>query len=63
MIDNFGYESTKGLTLVIEKHQDHDQSSHGNWATGGGAKTPKNVDANKKSLLSNYTIILKHFQA
>lgn len=36
MIDNFGYESTKGLTLVMEKHQDHDQSSHGNWASGGG---------------------------
>jgi hypothetical protein len=36
MIDNFGYESTKGLTLVIEKHQQHDQQSHGNWANLSG---------------------------
>ena len=36
MIDNFGYESTKGLTLVMEKHQDHDQQSHGNWANLSG---------------------------
>jgi GNAT superfamily N-acetyltransferase len=34
MIENFGYDSSKGLTLVIEKHGDHDQSSHGSWAHG-----------------------------
>ena len=33
----------------IQKHQEHDQSSHGNWASGGGARTPKNIDANKSS--------------
>ena len=34
MIENFGYDSSKGLTLVMEKHGDHDQSSHGSWAQG-----------------------------
>ncbi len=34
--------------ILLVKHQDHDQSSHGNWA-GGGARTPKNVDANKSA--------------
>lgn len=35
MIENFGYDSSKGLTLVMEKHGTHDQKTHGNWATGG----------------------------
>lgn len=34
MIENFGYDSPKGLSLVLEKHAEHDQSSHGNWAQG-----------------------------
>jgi len=42
------------LEMSMQKHQDHDQSSHGSWATGSspkgsGAKTPKNVDANKSA--------------
>ena len=32
MIENFGYDSPKGLSLVLEKHGTHDQSSHGSWA-------------------------------
>ena len=32
MIENFGYDSSKGLTLVMEKHGTHDQKTHGNWA-------------------------------
>jgi hypothetical protein len=35
MIENLGYDSIKGLTLVMEKHGTHDQKTHGNWATGG----------------------------
>jgi hypothetical protein len=33
-LERFQYDSSNGLTLVIEKHQEgqHDQSSHGNWA-------------------------------
>lgn len=34
MIENFVYDSPKGLTLVMEKHGTHDQKTHGNWATG-----------------------------
>jgi len=34
MIENFGYDSSKGLSVVLEKHGTHDQSSHGNWARG-----------------------------
>ena len=34
MIENFGYDSSMGLTLVMEKHGNHDQKTHGNWATG-----------------------------
>jgi hypothetical protein len=34
MIENFVYDSPKGLSLVIEKHGTHDQKTHGNWATG-----------------------------
>jgi hypothetical protein len=42
------------LDLEVTKHGDHDQSSHGNWASGsspkgGTGKTPKNVDANKSA--------------
>lgn len=40
-----------GLKPVM-KHQDHDQSSHGNWAKGGSptsAGVPTNIDANKSS--------------
>jgi len=35
MIENLGYDSSKGLSLVVEKHGSHDQKTHGNWATGG----------------------------
>lgn len=35
MIKNLGYDSAKGLTLVMEKHGTHDQKTHGNWSTGG----------------------------
>jgi GNAT superfamily N-acetyltransferase len=34
MIENLGYDSSKGLTLVVEKHGTHDQKTHGSWATG-----------------------------
>ena len=34
MIENLGYDSSKGLTLVMEKHGTHDQKTHGNWAKG-----------------------------
>jgi hypothetical protein len=34
MIENFGYDSSKGLTLVMEKHGTHDQKTHGSWADG-----------------------------
>ena len=34
-LDRFQHDSSKGLTLVMEKHGTHDQSTHGNWATGG----------------------------
>lgn len=34
MIENFGNDSSKGLTLVMEKHGTHDQKTHGNWANG-----------------------------
>jgi len=33
-LDRFQYDSSKGLTLVMEKHGTHDQKTHGNWATG-----------------------------
>ena len=33
-LERFQYDSSMGLTLVMEKHGTHDQSSHGNWATG-----------------------------
>lgn len=34
MIENLGYDSSKGLSLVMEKHGTHDQKTHGNWAIG-----------------------------
>jgi hypothetical protein len=34
-LDRFQYDSSKGLSLVMEKHQEHDQKTHGNWAKGG----------------------------
>lgn len=51
-VDKFIYDKNDVLEVVnleVEKHQEHDQSSHGNWASGGSGKfgTPKNVDANK----------------
>jgi hypothetical protein len=34
-LNRFQYDSSKGLTLTIEKHQQHDQKTHGNWAGTG----------------------------
>ncbi len=34
-LDRFQHDSSKGLSLVVEKHGSHDQKTHGNWATGG----------------------------
>jgi hypothetical protein len=31
-LERFQYDSGKGLTLVMEKHGTHDQSTHGSWA-------------------------------
>jgi hypothetical protein len=31
-LERFQYDSGKGLTIVVSKHQEHNQSSHGNWA-------------------------------
>ena len=39
-LEKFQYLSSKGLTLVMEKHGSHDQKTHGNWATGG---TPNSI--------------------
>jgi hypothetical protein len=41
MIENLGYDSSKGLSLVMEKHGTHDQKTHGNWANSWatGART------------------------
>jgi hypothetical protein len=33
-LDRFQYDSSKGLTLVMEKHGTHDQKTHGSWADG-----------------------------
>ena len=33
-LERFQYDSSMGLTLVMEKHGTHDQKTHGNWATG-----------------------------
>jgi hypothetical protein len=33
-LDRFQHDSSKGLTLVMEKHGTHDQKTHGNWADG-----------------------------
>ena len=35
-LEKFQYSSSKGLTLVMEKHEQHDQKTHGSWANGGG---------------------------
>jgi len=37
MIENFGNDSSKGLSLVMEKHGTHDQKTHGSWATDGNS--------------------------
>jgi len=31
-LEKFQYTSSKGLTLLMEKHQQHDQKTHGSWA-------------------------------
>jgi len=31
-LEKFQYSSSKGLSLVLEKHGSHDQKTHGNWA-------------------------------
>ena len=31
-LERFQYDSSMGLTLVMEKHGQHDQSTHGSWA-------------------------------
>ena len=33
-LERFQYDSSMGLTLVMEKHGNHDQKTHGNWANG-----------------------------
>jgi len=38
-LEKFQYSSSKGLSLVMEKHGTHDQKTHGNWATGGTVYT------------------------
>jgi hypothetical protein len=34
-VDKFIYGDEDVLEFIVEKHGSHDQSSHGNWATGG----------------------------
>jgi GNAT superfamily N-acetyltransferase len=45
-LEKFQYTSSKGLSIVLEKHEGggHDQSTHGNWATGG-LTTSTNIDS------------------
>jgi hypothetical protein len=38
-LEKFQYSSSKGLSLVMEKHGEHDQKTHGNWSTGGTVYT------------------------
>lgn len=33
-LERFQHDSSKGLSIVLEKHGSHDQKTHGNWATG-----------------------------
>jgi hypothetical protein len=33
-LEKFQHASEKGLSLVMEKHEQHDQKTHGNWANG-----------------------------
>jgi hypothetical protein len=34
-LEKFQYSSSKGLSLIMEKHGTHDQKTHGNWAGTG----------------------------
>ena len=43
-LDRFQYDSSNGLTLVMEKHQEHDQRSHGSWAHGGADNSVRNFE-------------------
>jgi hypothetical protein len=47
-VERFGYDSDKGLSLVLEKHLagQHDQRTHGSWA-GGGAGVDIIADVDK----------------
>lgn len=45
MIENFGNDSSNGLTLVMEKHGTHDQKTHGNWADGNFDEDTEGEDA------------------
>ena len=38
-LERFQHNSSKGLSLVVEKHGTHDQKTHGNWSTGGTVYT------------------------
>jgi hypothetical protein len=38
-VDKFVYNDEDVLEFIVLKHGDHDQSSHGNWATGGVSRT------------------------
>ena len=38
---NQGFAKKLLMLSIVEKHGDHDQSSHGNWARGGGRKPGK----------------------
>jgi GNAT superfamily N-acetyltransferase len=43
MIENLGYDSSKGLSLVMEKHGSHDQKTHGSWATGVSSEVASDI--------------------
>lgn len=44
-LDRFQYDSSKGLTLVMEKHGEHDQKTHGNWANDNFDEETEGEDA------------------
>ena len=49
-LDRFQYDSSKGLTLVMEKHGTHDQKTHGSWADGNF-----NEETQRESAYSEYS--------
>lgn len=44
-LEKFQYSSSKGLSIVLEKHGTHDQKTHGNWATGNFNEETEGEDA------------------